>query len=94
MSLPAALPMRSAEHVGSSALAESLDPSLTERIERALQGTGFSALRAITVNVRDQLVILSGRVHSYHVKQIAQATILRVPGTQQIRNDLEVVSQT
>ena len=32
-----------------------------------------------------------GRVSSYYLKQLAQATALAVPGAHQIRNDLNVI---
>lgn len=73
-------------------LSQSLeDLRLAEHIERALRATGHGALRAVEVAVRGRLVILSGRVPTYYLKQIAQATALTVPGTHQLHNDLDVV---
>jgi osmotically-inducible protein OsmY len=66
------------------------DLRLAERVERALRALGFSPLRAIEVAVCGQVVILRGRVPSYYVKQIAQATALAVPGVRQLCNDLDV----
>jgi hypothetical protein len=63
---------------------------LNERIKRALHTTGYGPLRCIEVAVQERLVILSGRVPSYYLKQIAQAVALAVPGTHQVRNDLDV----
>lgn len=70
------------------------DLRLAERIERVLSATGHGALRAVAVAVRDRVVILGGRVPSYYLKQLAQATALAVPGTHHIRNDLDVVQPT
>jgi len=67
------------------------DHRLAERVERALRATGYGALRAVRVSVNARVVILGGRVSSYYLKQLAQATALAVPGAQQIRNDLDVV---
>ena len=67
------------------------DLRLAERVERALRATGYGALRCIEVSVCARLVILGGRVPSYYLKQVAQATALAVPGTHQLRNDLDVV---
>jgi osmotically-inducible protein OsmY len=63
---------------------------LAERVQRALCATGHMPLRGIEVTVQARLVILAGRVPSYFLKQVAQATALAVPGAQQVRNDLEV----
>lgn len=70
------------------------DLCLARRIEIALYATGYGALRAIKVFVNSRVVMLLGRVPSYHLKQIAQVTVLAVPGTHQIRNNLDVMPPT
>jgi len=67
------------------------DFSLAERVERALRATGYGSLRAVLVSASAGVVILLGRVPSYYLKQIAQATALAVPGAHQIHNGLDVV---
>ena len=67
------------------------DRCLAERVERALRATGYGALRTVRVSVNARVVILGGRVSSYYLKQVAQATALAVPGAHQIRNELDVV---
>ncbi len=67
------------------------DRRLTERVEHALCATGYGALRVIEVSVNARIVHLVGRVPSYYLKQIAQATVLAVPGAHQIHNGLDVV---
>jgi len=67
------------------------DHRLAERVERALCATGYGPLRTVRVSVNAGVVILEGRVSSYYLKQVAQATALTVPGTQRIRNDLDVI---
>jgi osmotically-inducible protein OsmY len=66
------------------------DLRLAQRVERALGATGCGPLRGIEVTVQARLVILVGRIPSYHLKQVAQATALAVPGARQVRNDLDV----
>src|SRR5262245_7367383 len=61
-----------------------------ERVERALRATGYGPLRGIEVTVHARLVILGGRVPSYHLKQVAQSAAMAVTGTGQVRNDLDV----
>ena len=67
------------------------DLRLAERIERALHATGYSALRDIEIFVNARIVHLVGQVHCYHMKQVAQVTVLAVPGTHAIYNDVDVV---
>src|SRR6516162_7031872 len=66
------------------------DLCLGEGIERALRATGYGPLRDIGVTVHERRVILSGRVPSYHLKQIAQTTALTVPEAHHVRNELDV----
>jgi osmotically-inducible protein OsmY len=66
------------------------DLCLAERVGRALRATGYGPLRGIEVTVHARLVILSGRVPSYSLKQVAQTAALAVPGARQVRNDLDV----
>ena len=69
------------------------DLHLAERVERALCATGHGALRGVEVTVHERLVILAGRVPSYHLKQIAQTTALAVSEVQHVRNDVVVTGQ-
>lgn len=67
------------------------DQRLAERVENALRTTGYGALHTVRVSVHARVIILEGRVSSYYLKQIAQATALAIPGAHQIRNGLDVV---
>jgi osmotically-inducible protein OsmY len=67
---------------------ESLD--LAERVERALRATGYPPLRAVQVTVHARRVILGGHVPTYYLKQVAQTTVLAVPGAEELQNDLDV----
>jgi osmotically-inducible protein OsmY len=93
-----ALPCRRPENEGTPAVdaatlaAQCLtDLLLAEQVERALRATGHAPLRAIEVTACGGVVILRGRVHSYYLKQLAQAAARAVPGVQELRNDLEVI---
>jgi osmotically-inducible protein OsmY len=66
------------------------DLDLAERVGRALAASGYGPLRDLEVTVQARLVILAGRVPSYYLKQVAQATALAVRGVERVRNDLEV----
>ena len=61
------------------------DHRLAERVECALRATGYGALHTVRVSVHALVIILEGRVSSYYLKQIAQATALAIPGAHQIR---------
>jgi osmotically-inducible protein OsmY len=64
--------------------------ALAEAIQCALNETGRSWLQHVVVEVSGRAVMLSGTVPSYHLKQLAQVTIMAVPGVESIKNALEV----
>jgi osmotically-inducible protein OsmY len=66
------------------------DAALACRIDRALCGTGYCALRALRVVVAGGRVTLAGRVPSYYIKQVAQEAALAVAGVRGLRNEVEV----
>ena len=70
------------------------DRHLADCVERALRATGYGALRDIAVSVHARAIILDGWVPSYHLKQVAQAAVLSVPGVDRVFNDLRVGRST
>jgi len=86
---------KSAPQAAATLLTQSLeDLRLAERVEYALRATGYGALRGVEVSVNARVVMLLGRVPSYYLKQIAQATALAVPGAHQVHNGLDVISSS
>jgi hypothetical protein len=67
------------------------DLRLALSVERELQTTGHLHLRAVQVFAGGRVVILQGRVPSYHLKNVAETTALSVIGVEELRNNLEVV---
>lgn len=64
---------------------------LTAEIERALHATGYGLLRGVAIEIHCEVVFLRGRVPTYHMKQLAQAAVLAVPGVCEVRNELDIV---
>ena len=69
--------------------ADECHPIVT-RARSRLRDTGHRALNGIDVSFSDGAVVLSGKVHSYHEKQIAQATIMTIEEVERLINDIEV----
>jgi osmotically-inducible protein OsmY len=67
------------------------DVRVAEGVERTLRETGHLPLRDVQVSVSGRVVIVQGRVPSYHLKEAAQTAALGVLGVEKLRNDLEVV---
>ena len=63
-----------------------------EAAERRLSRSPYIELRCISVDLREGVLILRGRVPSYYLKQIAQCLVDCLPGVQKIDNHLEVVA--
>ena len=72
--------------------ASSVDTALIAAIGQSLRETGYPALRNVDIRVSGGDVVLAGRVHSYHQKQLAQATAQQFLQVRGITNDIEVVN--
>jgi len=66
------------------------DAQLRERVLQAMHGSGYPALRSVRCHVADGLITLEGIVASYFLKQLAQASALRVCETCEVRNAMDV----
>ncbi|NUQ62395.1 MAG: BON domain-containing protein [Pirellulales bacterium] len=58
--------------------------------ERALSQKDFRFSRCVSCESRDGTLILSGRVPTYYLKQLAQAAVSGIEGVEQIDNRLDV----
>ena len=57
-----------------------------------LRRSGYPFLRGIKCEVRDGLVVLSGAVPTFHLKQVAQELAAHTKGVRQVENRLHVTS--
>ncbi|MBI3866105.1 MAG: BON domain-containing protein [Planctomycetia bacterium] len=73
------------------AATRAFDSVSVESVGRALCATGYPALRDIQIEVERGIVVLWGRVPTYHQKQVAQVTAQGVAGVRGIANGIEVV---
>lgn len=64
---------------------------LIEAVAQALGATGHAELRKLDIEICEGVVVLWGRVTTYHQKQLAQATAQKVEGVRGIANGLEVI---
>lgn len=63
---------------------------LSDAVRSALDGTGRTWLRRVSVSVYGGVVLLQGRVPSFYLKQMAQVIVMAVPGVGVVRNELQV----
>jgi hypothetical protein len=60
------------------------------RSAQALRQSPHPALRNLAVEETDEVIILSGRVTTYYLKQVAQETIMPVRAGKQLVNRIRV----
>jgi hypothetical protein len=65
---------------------------IRDEIERRMNESPHHELRQIQIDVRDNQIVLTGRVASYFLKQMAQETARQVCHRRQIRNTVIVLS--
>jgi hypothetical protein len=65
--------------------------AVQSRAADALRHSSHPALRKLSVEETDDRIIISGRVASYYLKQLAQETIMPVRGDLMVINRVAVV---
>ncbi|MDB5389868.1 MAG: hypothetical protein JWM11_5514 [Planctomycetaceae bacterium] len=65
---------------------------LVEQIRSALHRAGYIHLRHLNVRVDGRNVRMDGRLPSYFLKQIAQQTVLKIPGVCVFCDEINVVN--
>lgn len=63
---------------------------VAERVYRALAGSPYLAMRYLTCECDQGVLVLRGKVNSYYLKQVAQSVARSVDGVEVIVNVIEV----
>ncbi len=63
---------------------------LQVRADQALRQSPIPALRRLQVEESDHVIVLSGSVPSYYLKQLAQETLMPLLGSRELRNRVTV----
>ncbi|MBN1853080.1 MAG: BON domain-containing protein [Pirellulales bacterium] len=66
------------------------EPPLWERVHEALRSSPYISESQVHFAAKRGEITLHGNVNSYYQKQMAQETVRRIDGVQQIENLLEV----
>ncbi|MEZ6059030.1 MAG: BON domain-containing protein [Planctomycetaceae bacterium] len=69
------------------------DDRLLETIQQSFRRSGFGELQRVAVGVSRGNVWLRGQVPSWHLKQIAQQSVLAIPDVDRLTNDVQVSSE-
>jgi osmotically-inducible protein OsmY len=62
------------------------------RVESCMRRSGYYELRGVSCDFHEGVLILRGRVPSFHLKQLAQSLVFHLDGVQELSNRLEVVA--
>jgi osmotically-inducible protein OsmY len=65
---------------------------ISEIAQQVLRRSSYFELREVSCDFSGGILTLRGRVPSYHLKQLAQASVADVPGVVEVHNRVEVVS--
>jgi hypothetical protein len=60
---------------------------------QALRQSPFPALRKLSLEETDAVVVINGKVPSYYLKQLAQETVMPVLGPRRLSNQVAVVRE-
>jgi osmotically-inducible protein OsmY len=71
---------------------ESLFQEIADIAQAALRRSSYFELHDISCEFSGGILTLRGCVPSYHLKQLAQASVAEVPGIVEVHNRVEVVS--
>jgi osmotically-inducible protein OsmY len=69
----------------------SKEPGVAHLVERRLRSHSYPALREISCEYRDRVLVLRGRLPTYYLKQVAQTVAGGVEGVERVDNHIEVV---
>ena len=63
------------------------------RASQALHRSPIPALRKLSLEETDAVVVINGRVSSYYLKQLAQEAVMPALGGRELRNRVAVVQE-
>jgi osmotically-inducible protein OsmY len=63
---------------------------IAEIAQTALRRSAYVELRDVSCEFSGGILTLQGRVPTYHLKQLAQASVAEVPGVVEVHNRVEV----
>jgi hypothetical protein len=67
-------------------------PAPADLAERRLRSNPYLALKNVSCELRDAVLVLRGCLPSYYLKQIAQEAVAALEGVERIDNQIQVVT--
>lgn len=63
-----------------------------EAAERCLRGNPYLALKNLTCEYRNGVLVLGGYLPTYHLKQLAQEAVAHLDGVERVENGIQVTT--
>lgn len=70
--------------------ADTPTPGLDELLRISFEQLGYQQLNNIDCEVEDNVLVLTGKLKSFYLKQVAQTVAMKIPGVALVRNLIEV----
>ena len=65
-------------------------PTIAEMAMERLRASPYKAMQRVSCKYKNGVLVLRGRLFSFHEKQVAQETVAEVSGVTQVVNEIEV----
>jgi len=71
---------------------DSLSSELTleDRVRLSFDQLGYPQLNAVRCIAEGDQMLLTGQLHSFYLKQVAQSVAVKIPGVRVVKNEIEV----
>lgn len=66
------------------------DDRILDDIRRAFQNSGYRELQQVELEIKNGDVQLSGVLPTHYCRQVAQLSVMRVPGVSMVENTIKV----
>jgi len=65
-------------------------PELEELLRISFEQLGYQQLSNVDCEVEENVLVLTGELKSFYLKQVAQTVAMKIPGVASVRNLIEV----
>lgn len=64
--------------------------TLEDRVRLSFEQLGYPQLHSVRCTAEGDQMLLTGELHSFYLKQVAQSVAVKIPGVRVVRNEIEV----
>lgn len=64
--------------------------TLEDKVRISFERLGYPQLNAIELTADGDIMLMTGKLNSFYLKQIAQTVAIKIPGIRSVENQIEV----